>query len=401
MMAATSNSPSPNVDSQLRIQLVCQFGKPTRGLSPYADSLWSALERIDGLSMEAVDFHSAFPRMLHPAGGAAGITKGQLSWYNPATWRRVANQPAQVLHLQHWAPPLASYLWPLASMARRRGKKVVITVHNPEGHERSGLFDEVETRLLRAADALVVHGEYGMDALRIRLGIRCPEIRSIPHGLQTALEPVSPNDTDYRRLCLNPDCRHVLLFGNLRGYKGVDVLLRAWKIVAQQLPGVRLVIAGRFWGGGNHSSRLGARLAGSARDAEELQALMSGNGLPAGVVLRDGFQSDEDIDSLISICEFAVFPYVRFSGQSGAACRAASQGRGVLVSRVGGLPELAIDHSWVTKPGDAEALASSLLQKLSIPNVAMAEGRRQLDAIRPFGWDSVAQQHAMLYRELL
>jgi glycosyltransferase involved in cell wall biosynthesis len=384
-----------------RIQLVCQFGEPTRGLSPYADALRSKLERIDGLVLEAVDYRSAFPGLLHPAGGVAGSPHGGLSWCNPASWWRVARRPAHVMHLQHWAPPLATYLWPLAKMAGKNGKKVVITVHNPKPHERPGTFDWMEVQLLRSADVLVVHDEGGRAALQDRLGDRCPVIHCIPHGMNPRAEPVIPTKEHYHRLGLDPNCRYVLLFGNLRGYKGVDVLLQAWEMARSSLPDVRLVIAGRLWGGGGSRwADMGARLAGTARDAADLQGLLGRNGALMGVVLRDGFQSDEDIDALIAISEFAVFPYVRFSGQSGAASRAASLGRGVLVSRTGGLPELAIDAGWVLPPGDAGALAEKLLEKLSVPHVSVVEGRRQLEAIHRFDWGTVAGQHAALYRSL-
>lgn len=385
----------------MRVQLVCQFGSPVRGLSPYADALLEHLQRIEGLSVDPVDFESAYPAIFHPAerGGVHG--RGELHWAHPWTWSRVARRPADVMHIQHWAAPLSVYLWPLANMARKSGKRLVITVHNPSAHEKSGGFQIVEDKFLRRADVLLVHGENASRHLRQRLGANSPPVHVIAHGLKPEKEPAVAVADDYHRLGLSRERRYVLLFGNLRGYKGVDVLLSAWLKARPQLPDVELVIAGRLWNGRQSVvGRTMARLLGTAEDANRLQEALANPGSTKGVILREGFQTDEDIDALIRISAMAVFPYRRFSGQSGAACRAASMGRPVLVSRVGALPDLGMDPTWLLTPGDDTELALRLVEKLSDPATAKAAASRQLSRVRLYDWGSVARAHMKIYREL-
>lgn len=385
----------------MRVQMVCQFGAPIRGLSPYADALQTHLANVHGLELEVVDFRSAYPSLLHPAerGGIQG--HGELHWARPLTWVRVARRPADVLHIQHWAAPLATYLWPLAAMARHYGKRVVVTVHNPRSHEAAGRFGFFEDRLLRSADALVVHGQIARQDVARRLGASSPPVTVIAHGVNPLPSPVRARVGDYQYLGLSPDRRYVLLFGNLRGYKGVDVLLAAWAKARRDLPNVDLIIAGRLWGGnGGLLRRLAARLVGTASEADRLRDNLKYPDLLHNVTIREGFQSDAEIDALIRISALTVFPYRHFSGQSGAACRAAAMGRPVLVSRVGALPDLTIDDTWQMWPGNVDELAHKLIEKLCDPAIAIAAAVKQLDTIRACDWRNVARQHMRLYESL-
>lgn len=385
----------------MRVQMVCQFGDPVRGLSPYADALLQSLGDVAGVSVEPVDYKSPYPAFLHPAEAGSASSPRGLSWCSPASWWRVASRPADILHIQHWAPPLASYLWLLAHMARQNGKRVVVTVHNPAPHERAGVFSSFERRLLRSADILLAHGSTGCDVLRERLGDGAPAIRCIAHGLHVAAAPILPTPDDYRQLKLDSAHKYVLLFGNLRGYKGVDALLDAWRLVQPQRRGVRLVIAGRLWDGRSKwAARLAARVLGTASDARQLRDRLSSAAEAGDVIVREGFQTDADIDALIRVSEFAIFPYLHFAGQSGAACRAAAMGCPVMVSRVGALPDLAMDESWVLEPGDREGLAVHMRAKLGSSGVLDAARVRQLDAVRRHDWKNIARDHAEIYRGL-
>src|SRR5690554_2377663 len=134
----------------MNVQLVCQFGKPVRGLSPYGDHLIAALRATGKAKFESVDFSAAYPGFLHPAPQGGARANGDLHWANPASWARVASGGADILHLQHWFAPLSAYLWPLVRMARKRGAKIVVTVHNPNAHETIGGVAWAENRLLGA-----------------------------------------------------------------------------------------------------------------------------------------------------------------------------------------------------------------------------------------------------------
>lgn len=392
------------VGQRPRVRLLSQFGTPVRGVSPYSDQLLDALQKQAGADIQTEDYRAPYPRSLHPGGGYPATRRSGLRWYSPLSWRRLATADYDVLHIQHWMQPLACYLWPLAVWAGRAGKRVIVTVHNPLAHEGIAVLNQLEIGFLRAAEALVVHDARAVATLRHRLGRSGPSLRVIPHGVDLPdLVPVG--DTDYRQIGLNPSRRYFCLFGNLRGYKGVTSLLEAWSGLAPRWPHWDLVIAGRLWsGGGKRLGRMGAALLGSDRDAMRIQGVLRQKGLSDRVCWREGFQADEDLDALIRVSDFAVFPYERFASQSGAATRAAGRGCPVLVTDVGALPELAIDSNWILPPNDPHALAVALERRFRAftkPGGAMEWRRAQRRRIEPFAWSVAARDHVTLYRELV
>ena len=380
-----------------RVQLLSHFGPPVQGLSPYADALLAALHAHGGVDVAPVGYRAAYPGWLHPAqAGAAAGTDG-VHWADPRTWRRVADAPADVLHIQHWQPALAAYLAPLARQAARRGKRIVVTVHNPEPHEPLPGLRALERRLLDRADPLLVHDARGRDALLSRIGA-ARDVRVVAHGIDVAASPPAEREGDRALLGLEPGRRLVSLFGNLRGYKGVPVLLDAWARIAARHPDTDVVIAGRLWTGrGGLVTRAVARVLGTAGESARIAAAMAHPALAGRVHLREGFLPDAAIDALLRASALAVFPYERFASQSGAASRAGGQGVPMLVSDVGGLPRLAIGPGWIVPPGDAAALAAALDARLAEGPGAEAR-TSQLAALSEFAWPRVAAAHVDVYR---
>lgn len=383
------------------VAMVCQFGEPVRGLSPYGDALLMALRNCVEISVTPVDYRSPYPGILHPGGSRATRGNGELHWASPASWLRLARIDANILHLQHWSSPMACYLAPLANMARRNGKRIVITVHNPDPHEALPFTGFFENWLLGKADALIAHDIRGANALRLRNQTWTRRIHVIPHGINVASAPESASENDYIRCGLDRNRRYVCIFGNLRGYKGIDVLLSAWGKVASQIPDVDLVIAGRLWSGSSGlASRMAAKLLGTSDDADRLHHALDRPEVMRRVHLLEGFVTDDIIDSILRLSALAVFPYVRFSSQSGAACRATGMGCPVVVSNVGGLSDLAIGTGWVVTPGDVDGLADMLCQKLSNHTALEAARYAQLQRVKPFDWNMTASKHQSLYLEL-
>lgn len=384
-----------------RVAMLCQFGQPVRGVSPYGDALLSALRNEAGDSIQAVDYYAPYPAILHPAGRDIPAGPGKLHWSNPLSWYRVASLDTDIMHMQHWVAPMAAYLAPLAAIARRRGKRILVTCHNPAAHETLPGLEYIENSLLIQADALIVHDERGADILDKRIDTSKHAVYIVPHGIEVAERLPVASPADYHRFGLDPSRRYVCIFGNLRAYKGIDILLEAWPDVCRQSPDIDLVIAGRLWSGKTGTgSRITARLLGTEGEGDRLHELLARPEIAGRVHLYNSFQPDENIDALLRLSDCAVFPYVRFSSQSGAACRAAGMGCPVLVTDVGGLPDLAISREWIVPPGDAGKLAEVLSGKLADVPLMHAARQFQLDRVRGYDWAKVAGTHLQVYREL-
>lgn len=384
-----------------QVTLLSNFGPEVRGLSLYTDSLAAELDTIVDIDLHRLDYQQAYPASLMPTSGDSADPSPPvarvLHWAKPSTWRAVAEQSSNILHIQHWNSFGAYYLHDITRRAQSLGKRVVLTVHNPSPHEALPLFGRWERRLVATADALILHNERGREILlREHRGIHPERLHIIPHGINLSA------NTDFDIACrtagLSNDRRHLLTFGNLRGYKGIPGLLKAWRKIMHMLPDVDLVIAGRLWSGRGGLSALTGRLLGSHAVGMDIKSLLADPELSRRVVFREGFITASVIDALCDSAELAVFPHQRMAGQSGVVSHAAGRGVPVLVSDVGGLPELAIDRHFVVPPGDIDALADRLLELLGgNPGDYRSAQRKH---VAQFAWPRVALRHAELYRML-
>jgi glycosyltransferase involved in cell wall biosynthesis len=382
--------------------MLSAFGSPPRGVSFYSDQLFTSLQEHPGVDIGKLDYVSLYPSILLPTspGDAVLAENAVVSWNRPATWRKAASLSAPVMHMQYWTFLSAHYLAAIARHLHRQQKKCVVTVHNPDPHEAVPVAGYLESKLFKVADRLIVHSESGKNILCRKQAALEPKIRVIPHGIvEHGSIDIQPGD--YELAGLSAERRYVLIFGNLRGYKGIPTLLRAWKDVIRENTGTDLILAGRFWNKGrNPASRITARILGTEKTTQEINALLSDSALQHRIIQRTRFLPDEVIDACCRLADVAVFPYVRFSGQSGAATRAAGWGTPLIVSRVGALPDLAISDDYVCRPFDEVKLAAKLLHLLSRLGNVTAMRQEQLAIIRPFYWDNVAARTADVYKEL-
>jgi glycosyltransferase involved in cell wall biosynthesis len=137
-----------------------------------------------------------------------------------------------------------------------------------------------------------------------------------------------------------PESPQALFVGVLERYKNVDGLARAWQHVAPRVEGARLHFVGN-----------GALASTVRRLVEELPAQTRWSPSLAQAQIVDGL--DE------STC--LVLPS-RSEGMGRVVVEAFCRGRGVIGSRVGGIPDLVDDgvNGLLVEPGDVEALANAL-----------------------------------------
>lgn len=376
----------------MKVVMLSTFGPEVRGISYYSDCLLQALNQRESIQAVAVDFASIYPEWLHP-GSKGGLQHGSnrvVHYAKPRTWSLLAQRP-DLIHLQSWSFATVLMHRRILKEARRHGIPAVVTVHNPAAHERSGLLSRLENSCLRLADRIILHDACGVDALPAAVR---DKVRIIHHGT----EGLAFSDAQLAEAAAGSP--YLLYFGNIRPYKGVTLLLEAWRDLAPQFPAWKLVIAGQLWQGSSVLSALVARLLGTGQAAREIRRLAQDPGLRS-VDFRLGFIPDAELDTLLLGARYAVFPYLRFSGHSGAVARAAARGVPVLVSEVGGLPSLAIDANHVFRPDSTDSLRKVLTRLMTDRSGSLEERRQQLVRAGELSWHNAAERHLALYRELL
>ena len=268
----------------------------------------------------------------------------QLSSVNPFTWvslgRRIQRECPDLLVLAYWMPFMAPSLGTVGRLARRNGHtRVVALCHNLIPHEqRPG--DMLLTRwFVHSVDAVMSLSQSVCDEVH-RFVPAMPTVAS-PHPLYDNFGAPVDREEACRHLGLDPAGRYFLFFGLIRDYKGLDWLLEAYaKLVA---PGHKLIIAGEFYSGQSHYEGMAQRLSLGDR-----------------VVWHTRFIPDSEVRYYFSAADLIVQPY-KSATQSGVTQIAYHFQRPMLVTRVGGLPEIVPDGEvgYVVNP-TPEAIAAGL-----------------------------------------
>jgi glycosyltransferase involved in cell wall biosynthesis len=286
-----------------------------------------------------------------------------------AAYRRAADGGGgpDVVHFQ-WltVQPLDVHLLP-------RRRPTVLTAHDVLPREpRAGQL-RAQRRLYERVDHVVVHSEHGRARLTQELGLDPARVTVIAHGafthltrLDARLPPELPDP--------GPDVPVVALPGLLRAYKGIDVLLDAWRRFGADPPG-------ELW------------LVGLPRTP-----LPAPDALPPGVRLVPRFVSDAELAGVLRRADLVALPY-REIDQSGVLYAALGLGRPLLLSAVGGFPEVAATGAAeLVAPGDPAALHAALAALLADPARRAALAAAATTAARTtYSFAAAAQRHGELY----
>jgi glycosyltransferase involved in cell wall biosynthesis len=272
----------------------------------------------------------------------------------------------EIVHVQ-W---LVFQRYDLRWVARlRRDRPVVLTAHNVLPH--SGEPDvDARRRLYAAFDRVVVHTRDGAEQLE-RFGVPVDRIVRIPHGAFTGppAAGIAP-----------PSGRSLLFFGLIRGYKGLDVLLRA----LPEIPDARLVVAGD-----------------PMEAVEPLGRLAGELGVADRIDWRLGYLPHEEVSRLMQEATLTVFPYRSGSSASGTLATALGHGRPAVVTEILGETVTEYGAGSVVPADDPAALAGAVNRLLDDPQALEAAFRGAERARQALSWESIAEAHEAIYADLL
>jgi glycosyltransferase involved in cell wall biosynthesis len=287
-------------------------------------------------------------------------------------YRRAARS-ADIVHFQ-WLPvqQIDGHLLP-------RGRPLVLTAHDLLPREpRKGQL-AAQRRLYDRFDAIVVHSEHGRVRLIEELGADPDRVHTIPHGVFSHLaEPAPDGPPPAPFVTAKPV---VLMFGLMRPYKGIDVLLQAWRGVDGQTP----IEDAELWIAGMPKMDISALCASA----------------PSGVRFVPRFINDCELPAYFERASLVVLPYLQ-ADQSGVLFTALAFGKPLLLSDVGGFPEMAATGAARIVPaGDARALGAALRELLADRAALTEMCVRARAAIQGrYSWEAVSQAHIELYHSL-
>jgi glycosyltransferase involved in cell wall biosynthesis len=283
--------------------------------------------------------------------------------------RRLAADTADVVHFQWLAMPwLDAGLLPDGPL--------VLTAHDLLPREPRPGQARAQLRLLQRMSAVIVHSQYGRGQLVSRLNLPEDKVHVIHHGAFDHVAAAAPSPLPAP---LDEVAEPVVLFfGLVRPYKGVGTLLDAWRGIS----GAELWVVGR-----------------PMLDLAPLRASAT-----PSVRFVDRYVPEHEVQAYFRRADVIVLPYERTErfDQSGVLATALAFGKPVVLTDIGGFPEVAATGAGrLVAAGDADALRDALQWLIDDPAARTRLGQAALSAARgPYSWESAAQQTLELYRAL-
>jgi glycosyltransferase involved in cell wall biosynthesis len=233
-------------------------------------------------------------------------------------------------------------------------------------------------RTFGAMDAVVAHSEHSAARLRDEVGLDPGRVRVIPHGAFDYLTRL-PQEKPLPVELEGAEGPVILFFGLLRPYKGIEVLLEAFR----QVEGAELWVVGN-----------------PRMDVEPLRQLAAQTRGRTRFITR--FVDDAEIPAIFRRADLVVLPYLD-AEHSGVLYTALAFGKPLLLSAVGGFPEVgSTGAARLVPPGDSAELAAALVElvgdEAARAELAAAAARA---AAGPYSWDETARLTLDLYRELI
>ena len=134
--------------------------------------------------------------------------------------KEVKSEKHQIIHVQTFKNAKAEMR---LYKHKRKQSKLIHTVHNLLPHEAKDGDKELYGGFYDICDALIVHNEECKRQLMGLFCVREDKIYVIPHGAYSIIPPQNSEKKENKT--------HFLMFGIIRQYKGLDILLRAISLI--------------------------------------------------------------------------------------------------------------------------------------------------------------------------
>ncbi|HLO83782.1 MAG TPA: glycosyltransferase family 4 protein [Nostocaceae cyanobacterium] len=290
--------------------------------------------------------------------------------------RLISQVQPDVLHAQE-----INDIWYLLTILWNKMPPLVTTIHDIESHPGDGqkVFASDYTRPIAfyRSQQLIVHTQKHKKAINQKFSIPDQKINVLPHG-----EIGSWYKRHGYTNNIPKEPYTLLFFGRIWPYKGLKYLIEAMPLIAEQIPEVKLIVAGR---------------------GENIEQYFPHGYDPQRYEILNRFISNEDVITLFQRSTITVLPYIEAS-QSGVAALSYGMGTPVIASNVGGLSEI-VRHQQdglLVPPGDVQALADAVIYLLKNQQLYK---EMQLATItrcqQDLNWDNIAAQTVEIYHQLL
>ncbi len=304
------------------------------GISTFNEVLAGALQ-AEGHDVEIWSFSLQYPAVLFPGKSQRtdepappGLRiRSVINSVNPLNWLHVGkllrDDRPDLIIVRFWTPFMGPAFGTILRSVRKNGHSRIIAItDNVVAHEKKAVDLMFTKYFFKPVHGFVTMSGEVMKDLR-RLTDK-PAVQLF-HPLYDNYGEKLERAEALRSLELDPTKRYVMFFGFIRKYKGLDLLLEAMADAAVRETGIHLIVAGEYYG-----------------DKELYEGLIAKLGLANRVHLFTDFIPNGELRRYFGAADCVVLPY-RTATQSGITQTAYHFERGMVATRVGGLPEFVED----------------------------------------------------------
>ena len=339
----------------------------------------------EGHSVEIITFTTQYPSFLFP--GKTQLSsetkptdlriRREIHSCKPLTWwkvgRELRKQRPDLVICCYWMAFFAPAFATIERIVKRNGHtKCLALVHNMIPHEPTILDTVFAPAFVRNTDGFVALSKSVVEDIRRveckmqnakckmqgeRRTLSVHELSELnecyesgekpktysPHPIYDHYGTIASKKEACNVLRLDVEKDYMLFFGLVRAYKGLDLLIEAFGKVKEQLPNLRLLIAGEFY-----------------EDEQKYREQIKRAGLTERVIIRNKFIADSDLRLYFGAADLIAQPY-KSATQSGVTQVAFHFEKPMLVTNVGGLSEIVHDGKmgYAVEP-NAEKIAEAI-----------------------------------------
>mgnify|MGYP006134709603 FL=1 len=300
------------------------------GISNFNNSLAQAYND-KGDDVQVFSFSLQYPSFLFPgktqyenSDPPRNINiKSVINSINPFNWFSVSKQinkenPDYVI-IRYWLPFMGPCLGTIARLLNSNIKILAITDNIIPHEKRFGDF-LLTKYFIKGCDAFLTLSASVLEDL-LKFTSSTKKI-FIPHPIYDTFGNKIDKNIALQNLNLNSKDKHLLFFGFVRKYKGLDLMLEAMADVRVKELGVKLIVAGEFYD-----------------DINEYLNLIDELGIKDNIILKSDFIAEVDVKNYFCASDMITQTY-RTATQSGVTQIAYHFERPMLVTNVGGLAEI-------------------------------------------------------------
>jgi D-inositol-3-phosphate glycosyltransferase len=308
------------------------------GIANFNEAFCRALNAA-GIDAKIISFSLQYPGFLFPGKTQYDTGKGpqdivietKINSVNPFNWLKVARQIKQekpdYVVFRYWLPFMGPCLGTIAKCIKRGTAITVIAItDNLIPHEKRPGDKLFTNYFVKQCDGFVAMSQAVLNDLK-EFSTTDKKI-VLPHPIYDIFGEKMDKTRALNHLKLNVSDKHILFFGFIRKYKGLDLLLEAMADSRIKQLGVKLIVAGEYY-----------------EDATYYNQIIAKNKLENSVILKTEYIQPEEVRYYFCAADMIAQPY-RTATQSGVTQIAYHFEKPMLVTNVGGLPEI-VPHNKV------------------------------------------------------